>query len=125
MVHPVHDGCAFVCRAVLLGLIVVASGCGGGGTGQLGTTGTGVATLSWTPPTTNTDGSVLNDLAGYKIYYGTTPGSYPNAVTVDNPGLSDYVVENLAPGTYHFVVTAFDSAGNESAYSNVASKTVQ
>ncbi len=30
----------------------------------------GSATLSWTPPTLNTDGSALTDLAGYNVYWG-------------------------------------------------------
>ncbi len=36
----------------------------------------GDATLSWDPPTTNADGTPLTDLAGYRIYYGTSSGSY-------------------------------------------------
>ncbi len=82
----------------------------------------GSVTLNWTPPTENDDGSALADLAGYKIYWGTTPGSYPNSVTVENPGLSSYVVDNLPPGTYEFVATSFNSAGVESVYSNPATK---
>ena len=35
----------------------------------------GSITLSWTAPTENEDGSALTDLAAYKIYYGTSPGS--------------------------------------------------
>ncbi len=84
----------------------------------------GSATISWVPPTTNEDGSTLSNLAGYKIYYGTAVGNYPNAIDVNNPGLSSYVVGNLASNTYYFVVTAYDSLGTESAYSNVASKTI-
>jgi len=34
------------------------------------------ATVSWIPPTTNTDGTALTDLAGYKVYYGTVSWSY-------------------------------------------------
>jgi len=84
----------------------------------------GSATLNWQPPTQNEDGTPLNDLAGYNIYWGTTPGTYPNSVRIDNPGLTTYVVENLAPGTYEFVSTAFNLAGTESRYSNAASKTI-
>jgi len=84
----------------------------------------GTATLSWTPPTTRADGSALTNLAGYRVLWGTAPGSYPNGVTLANPGLSRYVVENLAPATYYFVVRAFDSNGNESTNSNVAQKTI-
>jgi hypothetical protein len=86
---------------------------------------TGSATLSWTPPTTNTDGSPLTNLAGYKVYWSTSQGSYPNSVTVMNPGLTSYVVENLAPGTYFFVATALNGSGVESTFSTSASKTVQ
>ena len=87
--------------------------------------GFGSATLTWQPPTQNEDGSPLIDLAGYTIRWGTTPNNYPNSVTINNPGLSAYVVENLAPGTYEFVATAFNAAGMHSQYSNSATKTVQ
>ncbi|GMQ87291.1 MAG: hypothetical protein BMS9Abin08_0491 [Gammaproteobacteria bacterium] len=87
-------------------------------------TGTGTAALSWTPPMTNEDGSVLDDLAGYKVYYGTSSGSYSSSITVNNPGIASYVVDNLLPGTHYFVVTAYDTSGNESGYSNQASKAI-
>jgi hypothetical protein len=85
---------------------------------------TGSATLSWMPPTTNTDGSPLGDLAGYKIYWGTSKGSYPNSATVKNSGVATFVVTDLLPGTWYFVVTSFNADGVESAQSNVGSKTV-
>ena len=88
-------------------------------------TATGSATLTWNPPTTNTDGSSLTDLTGYRIYWGTTQGTYPNSVTVNSPGISSYVVSNLVAGTYFFVVTSLNSAGVESTYSTSASKTIQ
>ena len=83
----------------------------------------GSATLNWQPPTQNQDGTVLIDLAGYNIYWGA-PGNYSNSVTLNNPGLTRYVVENLAPGTYEFVATAFNAAGMESNYSNATTKTI-
>jgi len=88
---------------------------------QVGTLST---TLSWTPPTENEDGTALTDLDGYKIYWGTTPGNYPNSVTINNEGLTTYVVDNLVPGTYEFVATSFNTAGVESVYSNPATKVV-
>ena len=84
----------------------------------------GSVTLSWTPPTQNTDGSTLTDLKGYRIYYGTSPGNYPNRVILDNPGLSTVVVENLVPGTYYFVSTAVNDFDIESDYSNMAQKII-
>lgn len=84
----------------------------------------GSAQLSWTPPAVNTDGSALTDLAGYRIYWGASSGSYTQSATLDNPGLTTYVVENLTAGNWYFVSTAMNAAGAESNYSNEAQKTV-
>ena len=81
-------------------------------------------TLSWTPPTENEDGTVLENLAGYKLYFGTASGQYTNPVRINTPGLSSYVIENLLPDTYYVVATAFTTSGTESGYSNEAAKTV-
>ena len=81
-------------------------------------------TLSWTAPTENEDGSSLTDLDGYKIYWGTTPGSYPESVTIDNESITTYVVENISPGTYEFVATSFNQDGVESRYSSPVTKVV-
>ena len=88
-------------------------------------TATGSATLTWTAPTENTDGSPLTDLAGYKIYWGTSQGNYSNSVTLMNPGLSTYVIDQLTPATWYFVATVINSNGIESQFSNPASKVVQ
>lgn len=85
----------------------------------------GVLTLSWMPPTLNTDGSQLDDLAGYRIRWGTQSGDLPNLMDVNSPGISSFMVDNLLPGTYFFTVSAFDFANNESAASNEGSGTVQ
>ena len=87
-------------------------------------TGRGSVTLSWSPPTENTDGSPLTDLVGYAFYWGTSPGSYPNRVQVDDAAISSYVVDDLVPDTYYFVATAIKSNGTESSYSNEAVKEV-
>jgi hypothetical protein len=78
---------------------------------------TGSTTLSWSAPTGNEDGTTLTDLAGYKIYWGTTPGTYPNSVTIRDKDAATYTVENLFPGTYEFVATSFNSTGAESRFS--------
>jgi hypothetical protein len=82
----------------------------------------GSATLTWSAPTTNTDGTPLTDLAGYKIHYGTSAGSYTKTIDVGN--VTTYTVNNLTSGTYYFAVTAYDTSGNESSYSNEAYKTI-
>jgi len=86
----------------------------------------GTATLSWTPPTEYTDNSSLTDLAGYRIYYGTTAGAYTNVIDIKSPGITEYVIDNLVVNqTYHFVITAYNAAGTESGYSEPRSKTIQ
>jgi predicted small secreted protein len=80
-------------------------------------TATGSVSLVWLPPTENEDGTPLTDLAGYKLYWGTAEGDYPNSVTLPN-GVTRYVVEHLTPATWHFVMTARTSRGLESDYSN-------
>ena len=85
---------------------------------------TGSATVSWTAPTRRADGTPLTDLAGYRIYYGTSPGSYTTKLNVANPGLTTYLVANLPAATYYFACTAYDAAGTESAYSTPASKVI-
>ncbi len=84
----------------------------------------GSTTLSWLPPTERIDGTPLTNLAGYRIRYGTSFGSYPNAVVIRNAGVTSAVIENLPPATYYFVITAFDSAGLESDYSSAVSRTI-
>jgi hypothetical protein len=86
-------------------------------------TATGAATLSWTIPTQNTDGTDLTDLTGFRIYYSMTAGDYTQFVDV-NSIISTGMVENLSPGTWFFVVTAYDFSGNQSAFSNEVFKTI-
>jgi len=126
----------YLCAVAALGFAL--SGCGGGGGGAAqgsagvsqadGTTpptasSTGV-TINWMPPTENTDGTTLTNLAGYDIHYGTTSGNLTQSVSVTNPGLATYVVDNLSPGTYYFAVAAVNSDGTESPMSSVVSATV-
>ena len=42
--------------------------------------------------------------------------TFTNSETIDNGSISTYVVENLSPGSYEFVVTSFNSAGVEIKY---------
>jgi hypothetical protein len=96
------------------------SGSSGGSTGT-----TGAATVNWHPPTQNTNGSTITNLAGYTIVYGTNKSNLTSSVKLANPGLTSYVVENLAAGTYYFGVTAYNSAGGSSAVSSIVSKTIK
>lgn len=84
----------------------------------------GSVTLDWTPPTQNTDGSALTNLAGYRILYGTSASALTKTVTV-NGNVTSYVVEGLTPATWYFAIKVFNTAGVESAPSNPVSAVVQ
>jgi hypothetical protein len=84
----------------------------------------GRVTLSWTPPTENTDGTPLTDLSGYKIYYGTSAAALTKSITVGTAGVSMYIVEDLTPATWYFAITAVTASGEESNFSNVANKKI-
>lgn len=86
--------------------------------------GNGAATLSWTPPTANTDGSVLQDLAGYRVLYGGSPNELTQTIDINDPSLSSYMVENLTSGTWYFALVAVNRLGSASEPSNLATKTV-
>jgi hypothetical protein len=79
----------------------------------------GSIVLSWIPPTENEDGSSLDDLAKYKIYYGTSPQDLDSVIRVRNPGINTYVIEQLTPGTYFIGLTAINADGVESDMSNL------
>ena len=85
---------------------------------------TGRATVSWAPPLRRTDGTPLQNLAGFRVYYGTQSGALASALQVGNPGSTSAVVENLTPGTWYFATTAVDASGLESARSAIASKRI-
>jgi hypothetical protein len=84
----------------------------------------GSASLSWTPPTTNTDGSSLSNLAGYRVTYGRTSTNLDQVVQISNAGVSSYTVTGLSSGTWYFAVKAYNSAGAESNVSNVGQKSI-
>jgi hypothetical protein len=87
-------------------------------------TGTGSASLSWTAPTSNTNGTPVTNLAGYHIYYGTNPEALNTVIDVPGANTTEYEISNLSSGTYYFAVAAYNSQGVDSADSNVGSKTI-
>jgi hypothetical protein len=86
----------------------------------------GAATLTWQPPTLNTDGSALTDLAAFKVYWSTSQGTYSPTQSTRIPSASrSHTVSGLARGTWYFVVTALNTQGIESPYSGAWAKTIQ
>ncbi len=115
-----------VLLAVSFAMLFVLYGCGSGGGDIITASGDWTdASLRWDPPTTNEDGTPLTDLAGYKLYYGPSPGNYSGSLDVGDTTtvLIATVVDSIdgslpATDTICFAVTAYDTYGNESDYSN-------
>jgi Putative Ig domain len=84
---------------------------------------TGSATVSWTEPTRNTDGSAA-DVAGYRVYYGTSSTDLSQSLDVSDPTQLSQLIGNLSSATWYFAVAAVNSAGVESARSGPVSKAV-
>jgi hypothetical protein len=82
----------------------------------------GTAQLSWDPPTTNSDGSELTDLAGFRISYGTSPGQYQTVVDVPGSAANAFTLTLNAAGTYYFAMQAYNTAGAAGPYSTEVSK---
>jgi hypothetical protein len=86
--------------------------------------GTGTATVSWVPPTMNVDGTVLTNLAGFRVRYGRSNSDLSESVSIENPAINTYMIDNLSSGTWFFGVHAVSNQGVESVLSDIASKTI-
>lgn len=75
----------------------------------------GSATLSWKPPTTNTDGTALTDGAGYTLVHGLTDTTMDNAIDVPGIATSSTTVTDLPAGNHAFGIQAYNKAGSKSA----------
>ena len=85
---------------------------------------TGSFSLSWTAPVTRADGTPISlaEIEGYRVYYGTSRGNYPNLLNVTSGAATSTTVNNLQPGTYYVVMTTYDNSGLESAWSAAVTK---
>ena len=90
-----------------------------------GTPTLGSATVKWSAPTQNTDGSPITNLSGYTIAYGMSATALSQTVSIGNSATTSYTVQNLGTGTWYFAVSATETDGTSSALSTVVSKTIQ
>jgi hypothetical protein len=82
----------------------------------------GQVDLTWDAPSTNTDGTPITDLSGYTLYYWQPNWDLPGSVEVGTQ--TSYTLADLADGeTYSIAVTASNTSGNESVYSNTITAT--
>lgn len=86
---------------------------------------TASARVTWTAPTTNTDGSTLADLAGFRIYYGASAGALNSSADAAGAATRAFTIGSLLPGTYYFSITAYNSTGTESTRTTPVAATLQ
>ncbi|MEM9621374.1 MAG: hypothetical protein AAF993_06975 [Pseudomonadota bacterium] len=71
--------------------------------------------LRWRAPTANSDGTPLEDIGGYRIYWGKQSQNYSDSVDVP-PDTTEWWAD-LAPGTYYFAMSTIGADGIESTLS--------
>lgn len=82
------------------------------------------ATISFVPPTQNTDNTALTNLAGYRLLYGTTPTSFNLSKSYTDPTATSVQIQPASAGTYTGVLRAINAVGVESDNSNTTTFTV-
>ncbi|MGE3293836.1 MAG: hypothetical protein AB7O95_20910 [Geminicoccaceae bacterium] len=79
------------------------------------------ATLHWTEPTTNVDGTPLTDLVGYRVRYWRDSAN-PLVATIPDPLAATASVGLPEFGVWNFALAAVNAAGIESAYTEPVSR---
>ena len=84
----------------------------------------GSITLRWVAPVTREDETPiqLSEIAGYRIYYGTSPGVYPVQLNINDGSIVQTTLNDMAPGNYYIVITTIDMDGRESSFSEMVAK---
>jgi hypothetical protein len=87
----------------------------------------GSTTLKWTPPSTRTDNTplALSEIDGYRIYMGESETSLVPVMDINDYSVTEYTLTDITVGSYYYSVTAYDTEGNESSFSNIIMKTIQ
>ncbi len=111
----------YIVSVVLIIMSLILVGCGGGSNEVVGNT----ATLKWSAPTTRTDGSTIpmSEIAGYKVYLGTSSDSLAPVAEISDAYTMEYKFDTFEDGTYYFSVTALDTDDLESDIPEPVSKT--
>ena len=90
-----------------------------------GSASTAKAIIEWVPPTENTNGTPLTDLAGVRIYYGTSAASLSHVVQISSTTETTYTIGNLSAGTWYVGGVSYTTTGAQSAMSRVVSMSVR
>ncbi len=79
--------------------------------------------LKWKAPSVNNNGAPLDDLAGYRVYYGDSRDYRKEPINMGN--VTSIYMYNLSSGTWCFAVKAYDISGNESDFSDQVCKNIE
>ena len=130
---------------LIIALAMSITGCvsGGGGSqasvGDVGVSGSdgssgndtggpgpqiGSFSLAWTAPVTRSVGSPMSlaEIDGYRVYYGSTQGDYPDSVDINDGSATATTISGVPTGDYYIVMTTYDSEGRESTQSGAVLK---
>lgn len=85
-----------------------------------------VKELFWDAPTTNTDGTPLTDLAGFRVYCRTPTTNYVDpGFQIADPAARSVLIAKIVDVTknavYYCVATPYDTEGYEGQYSKEVS----
>jgi predicted small lipoprotein YifL len=89
---------------------------------------TGSATLSWTAPTSYTDGTRIPALSGYKIYYSPDVKDVAQRRSLPAllaPSMDNIALEELTSGLWYFAISAVDIDNVEGELSVILSKEIR
>ena len=80
--------------------------------------GLSTMTINWVAPVARSNGDPLplSEIGGYRIYYGTTTGNYPNQLDIQD-ATAEQAILTVPSGAYFYVMTTYDVDGRESVYS--------
>ena len=84
----------------------------------------GAVLLTWARPQFDTLGESLTNLAGYTIHYGNSPAAMNSTISIGSATTLEYEIGNLTAGTWYFAITAYTSAGVDSAPSSIVSSRI-
>lgn len=84
----------------------------------------GVASLEWPTPVSKVDGSMLDDLAGFRILYGRDADDLDHSVWIASPTAHSYEFATLDDGTWYFAIVAVNASGLEGPATTPARKII-
>jgi hypothetical protein len=82
----------------------------------------GQATLTWTPPTRNTNGTALTNLAGYDLQYRKKGVVAWTTIKIANPGARTRTIYGLTRATWQFRMKSYNNVGVRSLPTGIVSK---